>query len=347
MATFEMASTILCTRRFASAERPFRGLKFIGQLAVAAWSLCLAGQLALAQAFPVKPIRLVAPVSAGGGGDTVARLVGQKLSELLAQQVIVDNRPGAGNIIGTEIVARAAPDGYTIMIAIVNHAINAGLYRKLPYDPINDFAPITLVASTPYVLVVHPSLPVRSVRDLVGLARAKPGQINYASAGNGTAAHLAAEMFKVHAKVDIVHIPYKGVTGALMDTVAGATQLMIASPLTALPQAKAGKLKALAVTTVTRSKLLPELPTMRESGIPGYEFSSWYGLLAPRAVPGPVIVSLSQAVRKTLELPDVQTRLASEGAEPVGGTPEQFGAYLRQEVERYAKLVRELKLQVD
>jgi tripartite-type tricarboxylate transporter receptor subunit TctC len=319
----------------------------IGRFTVAVGSLLLTGQLALAQAYPSRPVRLVAPFSAGGGADTVARLIGQKMSELLAQQIIVDNRPGAGNLIGTELVAKAVPDGYTIMIAINNHAINAALHRKLPYDPVNDFAPISLVASTPFMLVVHPSLPVKSVRELIGLAKARPGQINYASAGNGTAAHLAAEMFRIGAGVDIVHIPYKGVSGALIDTIAGATQMMIASPLTVLRQVQAGKLKGLAVTAAARSKAMPQLPTLQESGVAGYEFSSWYGLLAPRAVPGAVITSLNQAAVKALQSTDVQAKLAAEGAEPVGSTPQQFGQYLKQQVEKYAKLVRAIKLQVE
>jgi len=300
-----------------------------------------------ADAFPVKPVRMIAPFSAGGGADTVARLVAQKLSEPLGQQVIVDNRAGASNIIGTELTARAVPDGYTIMIANTVHAINAGLFRKLPYDPIGDFTAIALVATTPFILVVHPSLPVKSVRELVALAKARPGQINYASAGNGTAAHLAAEMFRLGAGINIVHIPYKGISQALTDTLAGATQIMILSPITVLAQVKAGKLRALAVTTSHRSNALPELPTMRESGIPGYEFSSWYGLLAPRAVPAPVIARLNEAVNKALQQNDLRSRLAAEAAEPAGGTPEQFAEHLKQEVKRYSDLVRQIKLQAD
>lgn len=300
-----------------------------------------------AEAFPVKPVRVIAPFAAGGGGDTVARLVAQKLAEGLSQQVIVDNRPGASNIIGTELTARAAPDGYTIMIANTVHTINAGLLRKLPYDPLNDFAPISLIATTPFMLIVHPSLPARSVRELVLLAKSRPGQINYASPGAGTAAHLAAEMFRVGADIDIVHIPYKGIPQALIDTVAGTTQLMILSPITALPQVKAGKVRALAVTTARRSNALPELPTMQESGIAGYDFSSWYGLIAPRAVPAPIIARLNEAVGTALKQKDLRAKLAGEAAEPAGGTPQQFGALLAQEVKRFSELVRRIKLQVD
>lgn len=300
-----------------------------------------------AGAFPVKPVRMIAPFSAGGGGDTVARLVAQKLSDVLSQQVIVDNRPGASNIIGTELTARAAPDGYTIMIANTVHTINAGLSRKLPYDSIHDFSAISLIATTPFMLIVHPSLRAKSVRDLVALAKAKPGQINYASAGTGTAAHLAAEMFRIGAGIDIVHIPYKGVSQALIDTVAGATQVMILSPITALPQVKAKKVRALAVTTAQRSNALPELPTMQESGIARYEFSSWYGLLAPRAVPAAIIARLNGAVVKSLEQKELRSKLATDAAEPAGGTPEQFAEHLKKEVKRFSDLVKRIKLQLD
>jgi tripartite-type tricarboxylate transporter receptor subunit TctC len=309
--------------------------------------LLLAGHVAFAQPYPSRPIRMIAPFSAGGGADTVARLIAQKLTELLPQQVIVDNRPGASNIIGTELVARAAPDGYTIMIANSVHAINAGLFRKLPYDPIGDFAPVSLAASTPFVLTVHPSLPVKSVGALVALAKSRPGQINYASGGGGTAAHLAAEMFRLGAGIDIVHIPYKGITGALLDTLAGTTQIMIASPITVFPHVRAGKLYALAVTTAARAKSLPDLPTLNESGIRGYEFSSWYGLLAPRAVPAAIVAALSRATAKAVRQEDVQSKLEAEAAESVGSTPEQFGVYLKQQVDKYRKLVRDIKLPLE
>ena len=324
-----------------SREHPFPNWSILCRtFALTGWLLLAGAQAAFAQPFPAKPVRLVAPFSAGGGGDTVARLVAQKLTDLLGQQVIVDNRAGANNIIGTEVVARAAPDGYTILIVNNSHASNTFLFRKLPYDAVADFAPISLIALTPYMLVVHPSLPVRSVRDLVELARARPGQLNYASAGVGSVAHFAAELFRINARVNIVHIPFKGVTGAIIDTMAGATQMMIVSPLTVLPQVKAGKLRALAVTTAARSAALPDLPTLQESGIAGYEFSSCYGLLAPRAVPGAVLASLNHAVVRVLQQKDVQARLASEAAEPAGGTSEQFAEYLKQQSDKFAKLIK-------
>jgi tripartite-type tricarboxylate transporter receptor subunit TctC len=302
---------------------------------------------ASAQSFPSKPIRIVVPSSAGGGADTTARLLAQKLSDLFGQQAIVDNRPGAGNIIGTEMVAKAPPDGYTLLMAINNHAINASLYRKLPYDPIQDFAPISLIATAPNILVVHPSLPVRSVHDLVRLAKARPGQINYASAGNGTAAHFAAELFKLDAKVQMTHIPYKSLSGAVIDVVSGAVQVMFPSPLTALGQIKAGRLRALAVTTARRSPSMPELPTIQESGITGYEFSSWYGLLAPRATPDSVVAKLSQEVMQIVRSKEVEARLTGDGGDPVGNTPDEFDVFLKAEVEKYAKLVKEIGLRID
>ena len=307
------------------------------------WSAACA-PAAVAQSFPAKPIRLVAPFSAGGGGDTVARLIAQKLGEVYGQQVIVDNRAGANNIIGTEVVARAAPDGYTILIVNNSHASNTYVFRKLPYDAVADFAPISLVALTPYMVMVHPSLPARSVRELIELARAKPGQLNYASAGIGSVGHFATELLRVSTRIDIVHIPYKGITSAVIDTIAGATQLIIASPLSAQPQVKAGKLRALAVTTAARSRAMSELPTLQESGVAGYEFSSCYALLAPRAVPDPVIASLNQSVTRVLQQKDVQARLASEAADPAGGTPQQLADYLGQQSEKFAKLVKAIGL---
>ena len=316
-------------------------------LMIPAMWLTVAAQLAYAQDFPTRPVRLVAPFSAGGGADSISRLVAEKLSEIFRQQVIVDNRPGASNIIGTEIVARAAPDGYTILLAINNHAINAGLFQKLPYDPDKDFTPITLVGLTPFMLVVHPSSAATSVQELINLARAKPGQINYASAGNGTAAHFAAELFKTRARVDITHIPYKGVSQAVIDVIAGSVQVMFPSPASAYAQVKAGKLRLLAVTTAKRSLAMPEVPTIQESGVPGYEFSNWWGLLAPRGTPDNVVMRFNRGIKQMLQSRDVQARLGSEGGEPVGSTPEYFRDYLRAEIEKYSKLVKAIGLKAD
>lgn len=300
-----------------------------------------------ASAYPTRPVRLIAPFAAGGGADTVARMIAQKLGDALSQQVVVDNRPGASNIIGTELAARAVPDGHTIMIANTVHTINAGLIRKLPYDPVNDFAPIGQIAATPFMLIVHPSVQASSVKDLIALAKSKPGQLNYASGGSGTAAHLAAEMFRMGAGIDITHVPYKGIPQGVIDTVAGATQMMIVSPLSALPQVKAGKVKLLAVTTTKRSAALPDVPTMEEAGVPGYAFSSWYGLLAPRGTPPAVIAPLNGILQKSLQQPDVRNRLSVEAAEPAGGTPAEFTELIAQEIRRFTDIAKRLELQVN
>ena len=300
-----------------------------------------------AESFPAKPLRLIAPFSAGGGADTVGRVTAQRLSEVLGQQVVVDNRPGASNIIGTEATARAVPDGYTIMIANSVHTINAALSRKLPYDSIRDFSPISLVATTPFMLIVHPSLPEKSVRELIALAKARPGRMNYASSGAGTAAHLAMELFKLDAGIDIVHVPYKGISQALADTIAGETQAMILSPISALAQAKAGRVRALAQTGEKRSAAMPDLPTMQEAGVKGYVFTSWYGLLAPRGVPAAIIDQLNTAVVKALQQKDLREKLVSAGVDPQSSTPERFGELLRREIEKFTQLAQRAKLALD
>ena len=300
-----------------------------------------------AQDFPNRPIRMVAPFSAGGGADSVARLVAEKLSDALGKQVVVDNRPGASNIIGTDIVAKAPPDGYTLLLAINNHAINAGLFPKLPYDPQKDFTAITLIGLNPFMLVVCPSLPVKSVQDLIHHARAKPGTLNYASAGNGTAAHFAAELFKLRAKVEMTHVPYKGVSQAVIDLVAGSVHVMLPSPGSAIAQVKAGRLRLLAVTTSRRTRAMPDVPTLHESGVPGYEFSNWWGLLAPRGTPHPAVTRIHKEVAQLLQAKDVQARLGGENGEPVGSTPEYFRDYLKTEIDKYSRLVKEIGLKPD
>jgi tripartite-type tricarboxylate transporter receptor subunit TctC len=304
-----------------------------------------AGPSAVAQPYPVKPIRLISPFAAGGGADTVARYFAQTLSASLQQQVIVENRPGAASIIGTEAAAKAAPDGYTILIVNDTHAINTSLYKKLPYDPIRDFTPITLIALTPFMLTVHPSLPVKSVQDLVKLAKSKPGQINYASAGNGSVAHFAGELFKLSAGVNIVHVPYRGVTGTVTAVVSGEAHAMIVSPLTSLGLVRSGKLRALAVTGTRRVQIVADVPTMQESGLRDYELSSCYGLLAPRNTPQAAITTLNQAVLRALKADDVRTRLRDEAAEPVGSTPDEFLRYLIERTAKYAKIVRTTGMQ--
>ncbi|HSQ03827.1 MAG TPA: tripartite tricarboxylate transporter substrate binding protein, partial [Burkholderiales bacterium] len=286
--------------------------------------------MALAQAYPTKPIRLIAPSSPGSGVDIVARFVGQRLSETIGEQVVIDNRAGAGANLGAEIAARAAPDGYTLFMGTPAHTINPALYRSLTYDILRDFAPITLVTTGQYALVVHPSLAARTVKELIALARARPGQLNYASAGSGNATHLAGELFKSLAKVDIVHVPYKGSGPALIDLVGGQVSLMFSNLTAALPHMKSGKLRALAVTGTQRSATVPDLPTMMEAGVPGYTVTSWYGLLAPAGIRRDLVTRLNAEVRKVMQAPDMKERLAAEGAEPMPSTPEQFSALLKE-----------------
>jgi tripartite-type tricarboxylate transporter receptor subunit TctC len=297
-----------------------------------------------AQAYPAKPVRLISPFAAGGGADVIARFFAQRLSASLQQQIIVDNRPGAGSVIGTEVAAKSAADGYTILIVNDTHAINANLHKKLPYDPIRDFAPITLIAVTPFMLSVHPSLPVKSVQDLVRLAKAKPGQLNYASAGNGSVAHFGGELLKISAGLNLVHVPYRGITGTVTAVTSGEAQLMITSPLTALPLVRAGKLRALAVTGTRRMQIAPEIPTMQET-IKGYELTSHYGLLAPRGTPDAAIATLNQAMVQALKGDDVRARLREEAVDPVGSTPAEFQKYLLEQMAKYAKIVRATGMQ--
>jgi tripartite-type tricarboxylate transporter receptor subunit TctC len=303
---------------------------------------------AAAQSYPSKPMRMVVPFAPGGGVDFAARIVGQKLNAALGQPVVADNRAGASGAIGTELVAKAAPDGYTLLLGSAGPlTILPGLSPHLPYDSIRDFAPVTLVSSMPYLLVAHPSLPVKSVSDLIALARAKPGQLNFASPGNGSTTHLANELLKMLAKVDVVHVPYKGVAPALADLLAGQVQFMSGDLSTVLPQVKAGKLRALAVTGERRSPLVPELPTIAESGVPGYAASGWFGVLAPAATPRGIITRLNAVIVKGLMNADTRERLAALGGEIVANTPAEFAAYLRDDLAKWSKLIKAIGLKPD
>ena len=285
------------------------------------------------------------PFAAGGGNDNVARLVGKHLSDSLGQPLVIDNRPGAGGALGAEVAAKSAPDGYTLFLGGVgSHAINPNLNERLPYDAVRDFAPVALLASAPLVLVVHPSVPADSFKAFVALARSKPGQLNYASNGNGSSSHLAAVMFDFMAGADMVHVPYKGLSPALADLLSGRVQLMFSSVVAILPHVRAEKLKGLAVTGGKRLPSMPNLPTVAESGLPGYEASSWYGVLAPAGTPREIVARLNAELVKALEQPEVRTSLLAEGAEPIGGSPEQFAAHIRSEMERLGKMIREAKI---
>ena len=292
------------------------------------------------QDYPSKPIRVVVPFPAGGGTDIVTRMVAQKLGESLRASFVIDNRSGAGGTIGTEIAAKSPADGYTLVAVSGSHAINPSLYKKLAYDSVRDFAPVTMLVSGPGLLVVHPSVPAKTVKELIALAKSKPGQLNYASAGSGTPPHLAAELFKTMAGVDIVHVPYKGNTPAFLDLVSGQVSLSFPTIPSAIPHVRAGKLRALAVTSRERSRVAPEIPTVAESGLPGYNTSSWFGMLAPAGTPASVILKLHQEIAKVLQLPDIREKLLNQGLEPVGSTPEEFAAAIRVEIDKWAKVVK-------
>jgi tripartite-type tricarboxylate transporter receptor subunit TctC len=310
--------------------------------------LSLVAALASAQTYPTKPIRLVVPFPPGGATDILARDVAQKLTEAWGQSVIVDNRPGAGGNIGSELVAKSAPDGYTLEMGTVGtHAINASLYAKMPYDHVKDFTPVILVAGVPNVLVVTPSLPVNSVAELIAYAKANPGKLNFASSGNGTSIHLSGELFKVMAGVQMTHIPYKGSAPALQDLLAGQVQLMFDNLPPSLPQIKAGKLRALAVTSLARAPALPDVPTLAESGLPGFEASSWFGILAPAGTPAPIVAKLNAEVAKWLATPEAKEKLLKQGANPAGGTPEDFAKHIAAETAKWAKVVKESGAKID
>jgi tripartite-type tricarboxylate transporter receptor subunit TctC len=297
---------------------------------------------AAADAYPVRPIRFVVAFPPGGGTDIIARSIAQKLGERLAQQVVVDNRPGAGGNIGTDIVAKSAPDGYTLLMGSAGPlAINASLFKTMPFDPIRDLAPVTLAASTPNVLVVHPSLKAATLKELIALARARPGEINFASSGYGTPAHLAGELFNTMAGVKLVHVPYKGAAPALADLLGGQVQLMFSTMPPALPHVKDGKLRALAVTSLKRSPATPDLPTVDEAALPGFEANTWHGVVLPAGAQPVIVARLNREIVAILHLPDVVERLSGQGAEPVGSTPEEFAAYIRSETVKWARVVRD------
>ena len=299
--------------------------------------------------YPAKPIRFVVPYPPGGPLDIMARGVGAKLTENWGQPVIVDNRPGAGGNIGTEFVARSAPDGYTLLMgAVATHAINPSLYARVPYDPVRDFAPVALVAVVPNILVVHPSLPVRSVQDLIGLARARPDYLSFGSGSTGSTGHLAGELFKRMAGIEMVHIPYKGAAPAMQDLLAGQVQVMFDNLANSLPQVRAGKLRALAVTTMQRSPAVPELPTISESGLPGFDLSTWFGVMVPAGTPADVVARLNAGTVRALGSAELKERLAAMGTEPpADNTPERFAAFMRSESAKYARVVRDSGARVE
>jgi len=301
-----------------------------------AWSSAARAQ----QAYPAKPIRLILPFPPGGSTDIVARLIGQKLTESWGQPVLIENRPGAGGNIAAETAARAAPDGYTLFQVNVANAIGATLYPKLSYDLITRFAPVIQLATTPYVLLAHPTVPAKNTAELLVLAKARPGQLNYASAGGGSATHLSGELLKSMAGVNIVHVPYKGTGPAVTALLSGEVDLYFATVPAALPLVETKKLRALGVTSARRSPLMRDVPAIAEAGLKGYETSTWHGILAPAATPADIVVKLNAEIARTLAQPAVRERLVGQGLDPVGGTPEQFGAYLKTEISKWAVVVK-------
>ncbi|MBI4190371.1 MAG: tripartite tricarboxylate transporter substrate binding protein [Betaproteobacteria bacterium] len=292
------------------------------------------------QTYPNRPIRFVVPFATGGGGDIVARLFGQKLADAFGQQVVIDNRAGAGGIVGAELAAKASPDGYTLLMVSISHTVLPSLHKKLPYDIVKDLAPVSMLVSFPLLLVAHPSVPAKSVKELIALAKAKPGQINYTSAGNGTAAHLAAELFKSMTGINLVHVPYKGTAPALIGILAGEAGLGFPSVSASLQHVKTGRVRALATTGAKRARSLPDLPTVAEAGVPGYDYNTWVGVLTPAGTPKFIVARLHGELTRILQLPEVKEQLAAIDFEPVGNTPEEFGTSIKTQVVKWAKVVK-------
>ena len=315
-------------------------LRNIARVLCAALASAVAGAV-LAQAYPAKPVRVIVPSSAGGGTDIVARIIAPELSKRLGQQVVIDNRPGAGTMIGIEVASKSPPDGYTLLAGLSTLAINSALYKKVPYDPVRDFAPITQAVSSASIIVVHPSLPVKSLKELIAFARARPGQLNYASAGTGTYPHMTYELFLSMAKLKMVHIPYKGTGPAMIDMVAGQVATMAATVLTGLPHIRSGRLRPLGITSAKRSDVVPDIPTVAEGGLPGYESVQWYGFLAPAKTPRDIIAKLHGDLVSVLQSPETKKRFATDAADTVGNTPEEFARHIQNELTKWAKVARE------
>jgi tripartite-type tricarboxylate transporter receptor subunit TctC len=317
--------------------------------AAAALSLAAASSQVPAEgpAYSSKPVRVVVPYAPGGGTDLVTRLLSDSLRSALGTTILIDNRGGAGGTIGTDAVAKAAPDGQTLLITNVGLAFNAHLFAKLPYDTMRDLAPVTLVANQPNVLVVHPSLPVKNVAEFIAFTKARPGAVTYASGGNGSATHLAAELLKMKARIDIAHVPYKGTGPALTDVMGGHVQVFVSTLAPALPQIQAGKLRALAVTSAGVTPSLPDVAPLSKAGVPGYEFNTWHGMFAPAATPKPLIARLNTELRRILATDDIKRKYAAQGLEPVSDTPEEFGAFVKREIEKWGSVVRAANVRVE
>lgn len=330
-------TTFLMPRRFLSIDSPLRPFASFAFHALLAFGLLFG--VARADSYPSKAIRIIVPYTPGGFNDTLARTLGQKLNEKWGQPVVVDNRPGGGTTIGTGLAAKAPADGHTLLVVSFAFGVNPSLYAQLPYDSHRDFAPIVLAAGTPNILVVNPQLPVKSVQDLIALARSKPGKLNYATAGNGSSNHLSMEMFKSMTGVDIVHVPYKGSAPAVTDLIGGQVDVMFDNVPNVLQQVKAGKLRGLAVSSRERSPFTPDLPTVAEAGVPGFDVSVWFGVVTPSGTPKAVVAQLNAEINRILKLPEVVELFHKQGVEPLGGTAEEFATYLRTQMSKWAKVV--------
>lgn len=302
--------------------------------------LVLVATGAVAQSYPARPIRVVVPFAAGGATDVIARVLGQKVADSVGQPVVIDNKPGGSAMIGSDLVAKAQADGHTVLMTANPHTVNPSLYAKMPFDPVKDFAPVTLAGLQPLIVTVHPSLPARSVKELVALLKANPGKYSYGTSGTAGPQHLAGEMFKVMTGTDIVHVPYKGAAPATADLIGGQVQIAFGGTTNVLPHVKAGRLRALATATLKRTPFAPELPTLDESGLPGFESTAWLGLLAPAATPREAVVRLNAEMVKAIRQPDTQEKLFAQGIEGVGNTPEQFAAFIRDEIAKWGKVVK-------
>lgn len=302
---------------------------------------------AMAQPYPNKPVRMIIPAGPGGGVDTISRFIGPPLSAALGQPIVMENRPGAGTLLASELTAKSPPDGYTLLMVTNSHVINAGIHKNLRYDPVNDFAQVTRVASVPYLVVVHPSVPAKSVKELIALAKRRPGQLLAASAGSGSGTHLAFELFASMASVDIVHVPYKSGSPAIIDLAGGHVQLMFSNVINSMPHVKSRRLNALAITSSKRSPLNPQLPTVSESGLQGYQADAWYGVLAPARTPADIVDRLNREIVSILRTPELREKAATQGAELITSTPQEFAAFMREELKKWAKVTSTMKLQTE
>ena len=318
-------------------------------LAITACVVLLAGarSVANAQTFPARTVRIIAPYVPGGGVDFVARVIAAKLSETIGQQVIVENRPGGGTNIGSEVVVRSAPDGYMLLLGGVPNTANMTLFRKPPYDVVKDFAPVSQTTIAPNILAVHPSVPVRSVKDLIALAKSRRGELTFASAGIGSSNHLSGEMFRIMAGLDIIHVPYKGGGAAVTDLLAGQVSMYFGTTPSTVPHVRTGRLRALAVTSAQRSRATPDIPTMSEAALPGFEQSAWHGILAPAGTPPAIVTKLSADIIRVLRMPDTIERMAAQGVDVIGNSPAEFAAFIKQDVVKYEKLVKAAGIKIE